>query len=57
MEPLLTDSIIRIGILILALAVTWIVLRALLRLAVRVFFFGCGLILVLGVVLLVLQSI
>jgi accessory gene regulator protein AgrB len=42
----------QILLLLLVLAVAWILLRFVLRLAVRVFSIGCGLIVLLGLVLL-----
>jgi undecaprenyl pyrophosphate phosphatase UppP len=40
---------------LLALFVVWILLRVLLRIAMRIFAFGCGLVLALGVLILIIH--
>jgi hypothetical protein len=50
------DQVVQIVLFVAALIVIWIVLRFVLRLAVRVFSIGCGLLLALGVLLLVLKA-
>lgn len=58
MEPILglsSTQLVQIAIFILILAVVWVVLRTILRMTMRFFTFGCGSILVLGLILIVLQ--
>ncbi len=60
MESLLalnTNQIIQIALFILGLIIVWSILSAILRMALRLFSFGCGAILVLGVILLVMRYI
>jgi hypothetical protein len=52
-----TDLLIRIGVFTLILIGAWVILKTFLRLASRLFFFGCGAILVLGVLLFILSLI
>jgi hypothetical protein len=49
------DMLVQILILILGLAIVWFVLRLFLRLTMRIFTLGCGLIIVLGLCVLVFQ--
>ena len=49
-------NVIQIGMVILGLAIVWIVIRFVLRLAWRILFTGCALILVLGLVLFLIRA-
>jgi len=49
-------NLFQIAILVVGLAVVWIVLRTVLKLAMRVLATGCGLILLSGVVLVVINA-
>jgi hypothetical protein len=46
-----TDQLVRVLVLILVLAVVWGIFKFVFKLAMRMFVFGCGAILVLGVLL------
>lgn len=50
-----SSQIIQIAVYVGILLVIWIVLRTILRLAMRVFTLGCGAILILGFILLALR--
>ncbi len=50
-----SSQVVQIAIYIVILLVAWIVLRTVLRLAMRVFTLGCGAILILGFILLALK--
>ncbi len=49
------DQLIQIGLIILALIVVWVIVRAVLRLTMRVFACGCSLILAVAVILVLLR--
>jgi hypothetical protein len=49
------DLLIKIGLFVIVLAAAWAVLKFIFKLAWRVFLFGCGAILVLGLGLLLLR--
>lgn len=49
------DQLIQIGLIILALVVVWVIVRAVLRLTMRVFACGCSLILAVAVILVLLR--
>ncbi len=49
------DQIVRIAVFVAILLVVWVVMRAILRFTLRFFAFGCGAILVLGVVLVLMR--
>ncbi len=49
------DQIFQIALFVIGLIIVWSILSAILRTAFRLFSFGCGAILVLGVVLLILR--
>ena len=49
-----TDTLIKIGVFTLLLIGAWVILKTILRLATRFFVFGCGAILVLGILLFIL---
>ena len=49
------NQVVQIVLFVAALIVIWIVLRFVLRLATRIFSIGCGLLLALGVLLLILK--
>ncbi|RPI25807.1 MAG: hypothetical protein EHM70_19670 [Chloroflexota bacterium] len=50
-----TDQIIQIAVVILILVIAWAVLKTVLRLTLKIFSLGCGAILVLGMILVVLR--
>jgi len=50
-----TNTLFRVLIFMCILVGAWIILKAIFRIAGRVFFFGCGAILVLGVILIILN--
>ncbi len=50
-----SSQVVQIAIYIVIILVAWIVLRTILRLAMRVFTLGCGAILILGFILLALK--
>jgi len=50
-----SDQLVRIAIFVVILALVWIILRTVLRLAMRVFSFGCTAIVILGLVLLAIR--
>jgi hypothetical protein len=50
-----TDQVVRIAVFVVVLFVIWVVMKAILRLTLRFFAFGCGAILVLGVVLVLMR--
>jgi hypothetical protein len=52
----LIHNMIQIGMLVLGLAVVWIIIRFVLRLAWRLLFTGCALILALGLVLFLIRA-
>ncbi len=52
-----TDLLIKIGVFVVVLMILWAILKALLKLAWRIFLFGLGAIVVLGLGLLFLQFI
>lgn len=52
---LTTEMLRQIGIYVLILAVVWIAMRFIFNIARKVFLFGCGSILVLGVVLILMR--
>ena len=49
------DQIVRIGVFIVILIVVWLVLKTLLRITLRLFTFGCGAILILGLILVLIR--
>lgn len=49
------DQIVRIAVFVVILIVVWFVLKTVLRVTLRLFAFGCGAILVLGLVLVLLR--
>ncbi len=53
--PFSGNELIQIGLIILAIVIAWIVLRTVLRLTFRIFTFGCGAILILGLAFIVLR--
>lgn len=58
MESLLAidaNQIVQIALFIVGLIIVWSILSAIMRMAFRLFTFGCGAILVLGAILLVLR--
>ncbi len=60
MPPILgipSDQWIKIAEYVLILGLIWIAMRFVLRMAVRVFTFGCGAIMVLGLILIALRAI
>ncbi len=56
MENVTPDLLLRIVFCLLILAVSWTFVRMLLRLALRVFVFGCGLIFLAAVALIVFRT-
>lgn len=52
---MMDDPIIQVGLLILGLSLAWLVLRFVLRLAMRVFSLGCTMILFVGVILFLMR--
>ncbi len=59
MHPLLIqltlNQLVQIAIYIIVLAIVWAVIKAVLKLTIKMFLFGCGAILVLGVILVILR--
>jgi len=53
----LTDQIIQIILILLILIVLWGIIKALLRLTIKVFSCGCSLIFLLGLVLLIFSAV
>jgi hypothetical protein len=49
------DQIIRIAVFVVVLLILWVVMRMILRLTLRLFAFGCGAIVVLGLVLVLMR--
>jgi hypothetical protein len=49
------DQIIQIAIYVLILAVVWVIFKAIFKTTMRIFTFGCGAIVVLAVILLVIR--
>ncbi len=45
------NNLIQVGIIILIVVILWVILRTVLRLTFRIFSFGCGAIIILGLVL------
>ena len=52
---LTTDTVIRIAVFVVILLLVWVVLKAILRITLRFFAFGCGAILVLGIILVLMR--
>jgi hypothetical protein len=52
----LNDQLIQIGLVILVLAIIWIALRFILRLATRIFTAGCVMIVIIGLLYLLLRQ-
>ncbi len=52
---LTTDQVVRIAVFVAILLIVWVALKALLRITLRFFAFGCGAILVLGIVLVLMR--
>lgn len=59
MNELLTlfnsNPLAQVATFLVALFVVWIALRIILRIAMRIFAFGCGLVLALGVLILIIR--
>jgi hypothetical protein len=53
-QDILSDPLMKILLFILALAVGWLLIRFIFKLARRVFMIGCAAIVVLGVILIIL---
>ncbi len=49
------DQIVRIAVFVVILLVVWAIMRVILRFTIRLFTFGCGAILILGVVLIFMR--
>jgi hypothetical protein len=56
MDTLAQSPLIQVGILILGLAIVWIVIRFVLKLAMKILFTGCALILLFGIIIFVIRS-
>jgi hypothetical protein len=50
-----SDSLVQIAVFVIILGIIWIALRFFLRLARRIFSLGCGIIVLIGVLLLILR--
>lgn len=56
MDGLLDNQIVQIILLIIGLGIVWTIVRFVLRLAAKVFFLGCSLIIAFAIVVWILQS-
>ncbi len=50
------DQMVRVGLLLLALIVIWVILRIILRLTMKIFTCGCTLIVAVGVILVLVST-